>query len=302
MALSDAHHEDQHAACPNSSLPCPCQSLPRACDLARPAPLARPAGAREQPAPDPGLSRGGRRNDPGSPDRGRRATALSPFSVHLDQTGWFQRAKAAWVGPGEWPNELTVLARALRRHGEKLGLGNGEQGYRPTSPCRARRARPPASCLRRIFLLRADRFCLYQSVSTPDGVHYEPLACWPCGPASKTAPRGAHPMIFDPPAVRAADLPLQALPDGCGARQRRGDHHPLRQYRCHDRLRPAGHPGLVLHIRQPQAQAAKQLGNRREPGGSLHLRQHGPCQPDRPGAHRTGRSRPWQAMPGCAPK
>ena len=27
--------------------------------------------------------------------------------------------------------------------------------------------------------LRADRFCLYQSVSTPDGVHYEPLACWP---------------------------------------------------------------------------------------------------------------------------
>jgi hypothetical protein len=55
--LSDAHHEDRHAACPNSSLPCPCQSLPRACDLARPAPLARPAGAREQPAPDPGLSR-----------------------------------------------------------------------------------------------------------------------------------------------------------------------------------------------------------------------------------------------------
>ena len=54
-----------------------------------------------------------------------------PFSVHLDQTGWFQRARAAWVGPSEWPNELNVLARALRRHGEKLGLGNGEQGYRP---------------------------------------------------------------------------------------------------------------------------------------------------------------------------
>ena len=29
------------------------------------------------------------------------------------------------------------------------------------------------------FVLQADSFCLYRSVSTPDGVHYEPLACWP---------------------------------------------------------------------------------------------------------------------------
>ncbi len=55
-----------------------------------------------------------------------------PLTIALNETGWFGRAKAAWVGPTEWSNELTVLARALRRHGEKLGLGNGEQGYRPT--------------------------------------------------------------------------------------------------------------------------------------------------------------------------
>jgi sugar fermentation stimulation protein A len=51
------------------------------------------------------------------------------------------------------------------------------------------------------------------------------------------------------------------------ARQRRGDHHPLRQYRCHDRLRPAGHPGLVLHIRQPQAQAANSWEIAESPAG-----------------------------------
>ena len=102
-----------------------------------------------------------------------------PFSVHLDQTGWFQRAKAAWVGPGEWPNELTVLARALRRHGEKLGLGNGEQGYRPHVTLSRKAGEAPGELPAPDFLLRADRFCLYQSVSTPDGVHYEPLACWP---------------------------------------------------------------------------------------------------------------------------
>ncbi|MEI4964929.1 RNA 2',3'-cyclic phosphodiesterase [Aeromonas caviae] len=102
-----------------------------------------------------------------------------PFTVHLDQTGWFQRAKAAWVGPGEWPNELTVLARALRRHGEKLGLGNGEQGYRPHVTLSRKAGEAPGELPAPDFLLRADRFCLYQSVSTPDGVHYEPLACWP---------------------------------------------------------------------------------------------------------------------------
>ena len=102
-----------------------------------------------------------------------------PFSVHLDQTGWFQRARAAWVGPSEWPNELNVLARALRRHGEKLGLGNGEQGYRPHVTLSRKAAEAPEALPAPDFVLQADRFCLYRSVSTPDGVHYEPLACWP---------------------------------------------------------------------------------------------------------------------------
>ena len=102
-----------------------------------------------------------------------------PFSVHLDQTGWFQRARAAWVGPNEWPNELNVLARALRRHGEKLGLGNGEQGYRPHITLSRKAAEAPEALPAPDFVLQADSFCLYRSVSTPDGVHYEPLACWP---------------------------------------------------------------------------------------------------------------------------
>lgn len=102
-----------------------------------------------------------------------------PFSVRLDQTGWFNRAKAAWVGPREWPNELNVLARALRRHGEKLGLGNGELGYRPHVTLSRKAAEAPAELPAPEFMLHADRFCLYSSVSTPDGVHYEPLACWP---------------------------------------------------------------------------------------------------------------------------
>ncbi|MFM5133757.1 RNA 2',3'-cyclic phosphodiesterase [Aeromonas rivipollensis] len=102
-----------------------------------------------------------------------------PFSVHLDHIGWFARARAAWVGPSEWPNELNVLARALRRHGEKLGLGNGEQGYRPHVTLSRKAGEAPEALPAPDLVLQADSFCLYQSVSTPQGVSYEPIACWP---------------------------------------------------------------------------------------------------------------------------
>ncbi|MGL6240264.1 RNA 2',3'-cyclic phosphodiesterase [Aeromonas dhakensis] len=110
-----------------------------------------------------------------------------PLTIALNETGWFGRAKAAWIGPREWPNELTVLARALRRHGEKLGLGNGEQGYRPHVTLSRKASEPPALLPAPDFVLRADRFCLYQSISTPDGVRYEPLACWPLRAREKMA-------------------------------------------------------------------------------------------------------------------
>ncbi|EKP0249442.1 RNA 2',3'-cyclic phosphodiesterase [Aeromonas veronii] len=119
-----------------------------------------------------------------------------PLTIRLDETGWFSRAKAAWIGPKEWPNELNVLAKALRRHGEKLRLGNGEQGYRPhvTLSRKAGEAgEAPAILPAPNFLLQADEFCLYQSISTSDGVRYEPLACWPLRARVKEDARRANP-------------------------------------------------------------------------------------------------------------
>lgn len=112
-----------------------------------------------------------------------------PLRIPLDQTGWFHRAKAAWVGPSEWPNELNVLAKALRRHGERLGLGNGEQGYRPHVTLSRKAGEAPAELPAPDFVLTADHFCLYRSVSTPDGVCYQPLACWPLRARAKADTR-----------------------------------------------------------------------------------------------------------------
>ncbi|HHQ4754260.1 TPA: 2'-5' RNA ligase family protein, partial [Aeromonas veronii] len=84
-------------------------------------------------------------------------------------------------------------AKALRRHGEKLRLGNGEQGYRPHVTLSRKAGEAPAILPAPNFLLQADEFCLYQSVSAPDGVRYEPLACWPLRARVKEDARRANP-------------------------------------------------------------------------------------------------------------
>ncbi|MDO2949661.1 RNA 2',3'-cyclic phosphodiesterase [Aeromonas simiae] len=102
-----------------------------------------------------------------------------PLTIPLDSCGWFGRAKAAWIGPERWPNELSVLVRELQRHCTRLGLGNGELHYRPHITLSRKAAAAPEPAPAPDFVLHADSFCLYQSVSSEEGVRYEPLACWP---------------------------------------------------------------------------------------------------------------------------
>lgn len=105
-----------------------------------------------------------------------------PLTLSLDSCGWFARAKAAWIGPKQWPNELAVFARALQRLGRQHGLGHEEAHFHPHITLSRKAAEAPAPAPAPALLLRAEQFCLYQSVSTPSGVRYEPLACWPLHP------------------------------------------------------------------------------------------------------------------------
>lgn len=102
-----------------------------------------------------------------------------PLTIELDGCGWFSRAKAAWIGPAQWPNELSVFARELQRLGSRLGLGNGEQHYHPHVTLSRKAAEAPQDSPAPRFTLLAREFCLYQSVSSEQGVRYEPLARWP---------------------------------------------------------------------------------------------------------------------------
>ncbi|KUE80509.1 2'-5' RNA ligase [Aeromonas schubertii] len=102
-----------------------------------------------------------------------------PLTIPLDTCGWFARARAAWIGPAHWPNELSVFARELQRLGARLGLGNGKQHYHPHVTLSRKASEAPGAEPAPSFSLGADSFCLYESVSTEQGVRYRPLACWP---------------------------------------------------------------------------------------------------------------------------
>lgn len=105
-----------------------------------------------------------------------------PFSVQLNEVGWFNRAQAAWIGPSQWPNSLQVLAKALRQHGEKCGLGNGERHYRPHVTLSRKAATPPTIAPAPNFTLHCQQFGLYQTIVNELGVHYQAIASWPLRP------------------------------------------------------------------------------------------------------------------------
>ncbi|WJW74737.1 RNA 2',3'-cyclic phosphodiesterase [Thiohalobacter sp. IOR34] len=113
----------------------------------------------------------------------RRAAAGvggSAFRLRLDQYGYWQRPRIAWLGAGEVPEALSSLVRRLN---EALATECGHQpDPRPfavhvTLARKARRRRVPEEVVPIDWAV--DRFCLVESRSTDNGVRYELLECWP---------------------------------------------------------------------------------------------------------------------------
>ena len=90
-----------------------------------------------------------------------------PLAIRLDETGWFSRARAAWIGPKEWPNELNVLARALRRPRRETAPWQWRAGLSP--PCH-----PVAQVRRGTKRTACSRFFTAGGSVLPLPIHLDP--------------------------------------------------------------------------------------------------------------------------------
>lgn len=102
---------------------------------------------------------------------------VGPFDLVLDRLGYFEGARALWVGPRNVPSTLTALEQRLWDGLERQGFEREPRIYLPHVTL-ARRARAVDEEITPIRW-RVERLVLVESLSLHRNVHYEPLRDWP---------------------------------------------------------------------------------------------------------------------------
>ena len=101
---------------------------------------------------------------------------VGPFRLVLDQCGYFAKPRVFWIGPQEIPAELAALAGKLAGVAGRVGLKQDRRAYRPhVTLMRKCEAAPPLPLTPPDFELECDGFTLFESVSVPGGVRYQPI-------------------------------------------------------------------------------------------------------------------------------
>ncbi len=103
---------------------------------------------------------------------------LPGFTLELNQLGSFPRAKVVWIGPTCIPDTLSRLHDDLTLRCHALRLGPPHKAFRPHITLFRHHSAvglPPISPIR----YQPTRLCLYSSIQSEQGPHYEILESWP---------------------------------------------------------------------------------------------------------------------------
>lgn len=106
---------------------------------------------------------------------------IPAFTLNLNRYGIFPKARCLWIGPDHIPQELQNLVQTLLH---RLGTAgwhiepDAMQHYRPHISLSRHTIEYRTLNNTPVLPLKVDEFQLYESISTGDGVIYQPLACW----------------------------------------------------------------------------------------------------------------------------
>jgi len=101
-----------------------------------------------------------------------------PFDLTLDRLGYFHRPQAAWLGCTTTPAALQALVTGLRFGAEHCGLTPEQRPYEVHLTVARKLRRDPGRLPFLPVVWPVKQFALMESVSGPDGVHYQPLRFW----------------------------------------------------------------------------------------------------------------------------
>lgn len=111
--------------------------------------------------------------------QGAAAIRARPFSLCLDELGWWRRPRVVWLAPASTPGALLELAAAVNTLISAQGIRPDSRPYRPHLTIARKAAKKPAEIAWTPFDWRIDSFCLVQSTTRPEGAVYEVIETWP---------------------------------------------------------------------------------------------------------------------------
>jgi len=100
-----------------------------------------------------------------------------PFVVQFSQLDFWRKAKILCLTTRTYDVQLAILVESLTAIAKQCGLATEERVYRPHITL-VRKAHSLIDMDVLPIEWQADSFCLLESTSTSEGVHYQVLECW----------------------------------------------------------------------------------------------------------------------------
>lgn len=103
--------------------------------------------------------------------------SVQSFELQFDRLDFWCKAKILCLTTQQYDPQLVILVDALKKMVEQCGMHTEERPYKPHITL-ARKAHGLIDIKVPPIAWHADSFCLIESCSTPDGVHYQVLQRW----------------------------------------------------------------------------------------------------------------------------
>ncbi|MFT5131841.1 MAG: 2'-5' RNA ligase [Gammaproteobacteria bacterium] len=111
--------------------------------------------------------------------KGASLLRIPPFTLSLDNLGWWRKPKIAWLAPSTFPDELSELAADLQHLSEDCGLNLEKRPYLPHLTLARKVTSPISSTHVDPISWNINEFCLLESIAGENGVEYQVKVSWP---------------------------------------------------------------------------------------------------------------------------
>jgi 2'-5' RNA ligase len=111
--------------------------------------------------------------------RGAAAITVKPFSLRLQEFGWWPKPRVVWIAAPVVPAPLSKLVTEINALLSAQQIQPDNRPYQPHLTIARKAARKPRKIAFEAIDWQINSFCLVQSTTLPGGAVYEVVETWP---------------------------------------------------------------------------------------------------------------------------